>query len=85
MAKMMLDPGDVVITEDPTFPAGFDAARFMAETMLPRARLAYVPGESFFPVAGHANHARISYSTQDEATIVHGMTLLGGLLTEALG
>ncbi|MBB2200947.1 aminotransferase-like domain-containing protein [Gluconacetobacter tumulisoli] len=68
-----------------TFPAGFDAARFMAGTMLPRAKVAYVPGESFFPVAGRPNHARISYSTQDEDTIVRGMTTLGELLTEVLG
>ena len=32
-----------------TFPDGFDAARFMAETLLPEAKVAYVPGATFFP------------------------------------
>ena len=34
-----------------TFPDGFDAAAFMAEPLLPEAKVAYVPGATFFPVA----------------------------------
>ena len=44
-----------------TFPDGFDAARFMAETLLPEAKVAYVPGATFFPVRQEPNHARLSY------------------------
>ena len=64
-----------------TFPEGFDATRFMAEHALPEARVAYVPGATFFPNEQELNHARISYSTQSDEAIVEGMTALGRLLT----
>jgi len=68
-----------------TFPLGFDAGRFMADEMLPKAKVAYVPGVSFFPVNEEANHARVSYSTQSDDRIVSGITALGRLLSERLG
>jgi 2-aminoadipate transaminase len=43
-----------------------------------------VPGATFFPVTEEANHARFSYTMQDEATIARGIAALGGLLTPAL-
>ena len=52
-----------------SFAKGFDTARFLAEQALPRAKVAYVPGATFFPVTEEANHARFSYTMQDEATI----------------
>jgi hypothetical protein len=64
-----------------TFPKGFDAGQFMTEHALPRAKVAYVPGASFFAVNEESNHARFSYSTQSDAAIVAGMTALGHLLT----
>ncbi|ONH82868.1 aspartate aminotransferase [Roseomonas mucosa] len=67
-----------------TFPEGFDAARFMAEHALPDAKVAYVPGGGFYPVAEEANHARISYSSPSEEVITRGMTALGQLLTRRL-
>jgi hypothetical protein len=63
-----------------SFPPGFDAARFLAEEALPRAKVAYVPGATFFPVAQEANHARFSFTMQDEATITRGIAALGSLL-----
>jgi len=63
-----------------SFPRGFDAARFLAEQALPRAKVAYVPGATFFPVTEEANHARFSYTIQDEATIARGIAELGRLL-----
>ena len=33
-----------------TFPADFDAAAFLADRLLPEAKVAYVPGATFFPV-----------------------------------
>ncbi len=63
-----------------SFPPSFDAARFMREHALPAAKVAYVPGATFFPIEQEANHARFSYSTQPEASIVRGMTALGHLL-----
>jgi DNA-binding transcriptional MocR family regulator len=81
-------PQDVAFTEPSgglftwlTFPAGFDTARFMADHALPEAKVAYVPGASFFPVEQEVNHARISYSTQTDEAIMKGITALGKLLT----
>ena len=45
-----------------TFPDGFDAAAFMRDTLLPEAKVAYVPGATFFPVDQEPNHARVSFS-----------------------
>jgi 2-aminoadipate transaminase len=67
-----------------SFAKGFDTARFLAEQALPRAKVAYVPGATFFPVTEEANHARFSYTMQDEAAIARGIAALGGLLTPAL-
>lgn len=81
-------PKDVAFTDPSgglftwlTFPEGFDAAVFMREHALPKAKVAYVPGATFFPVRQEANHARVSYSTQPDAMIVKGISALGELLT----
>ncbi|MEP9371277.1 PLP-dependent aminotransferase family protein [Mesorhizobium sp. KR1-2] len=81
-------PQDVVFTEPSgglftwlTFPDGFDTARFMADYALPEAKVAYVPGATFFPLEQEVNHARVSYSTQADEVIVKGITALGKLLT----
>ncbi len=63
-----------------TFPDGFDAADFMARRALPEAKVAYVPGATFFANEQRANHARFSYSTQTDERIVEGVTRLGRLL-----
>jgi len=82
-------PDDVVATRPAgglftwlTFPEGFDAAAFMAETLLPQAKVAYVPGGAFFPVAQEANHARLSFSGVHDDRLVHGVGELGRLLRE---
>lgn len=81
-------PQDVSFTEPSgglftwlTFPEGFDTAQFMADHALPEAKVAYVPGASFFPNEQEVNHARFSYSTQPDDMIVKGITSLGRLLT----
>ena len=63
-----------------TFPTGFDAGRFMADTLLPQAKVAYVPGASFFPVEQEPNHARLSFSGVPDDRLVHGVQELGRLL-----
>ncbi len=63
-----------------TFPEGFDAARFMLEHALPEARVAYVPGGTFFPVHEEAHHARLSYASQPDDAIERGIAALGALL-----
>ena len=80
-------PDDVQFTEPDgglfvwlTFPPGFDATRFMADTLLPQAKVAYVPGATFFPVEQEPNHARLSFSGVPDERLVHGVTELGRLL-----
>jgi len=65
-----------------SFPDNFNTARFLAEHALPKGRVAYVPGATFFPVAEEVNHARLSYTMQDEATIARGIGALGKLLAD---
>jgi DNA-binding transcriptional MocR family regulator len=67
-----------------TFPEGFDAGKFMLERALPKAKVAYVPGASFFSVEQKVNTARVSYSTQSDENIVKGISALGNLLTAEL-
>ncbi len=68
-----------------TFPAGFDAGAFMADVLLPEAKVAYVPGATFFPVDHQPHHARVSYSGVPDERLVAGITALGRLLKRELG
>ncbi len=63
-----------------TFPEGFDATAFMADTLLPEAKVAFVPGATFFPVEQRPNHARLSFSGVPDDLLVHGISELGRLL-----
>ena len=67
-----------------TFPTGFDAAQFMAEQLLPQAKVAYVPGATFFPVTQEHHHARVSFSGIPDERLVGGITRMGQLLQAAL-
>jgi 2-aminoadipate transaminase len=67
-----------------TFPAGFDAAAFMTDRVLPEAKIAYVPGGTFFPVREQPNHARFSYSGVPDDRLVDGIHRLGRLFTVEL-
>lgn len=67
-----------------TFPDGFDTAKFMLEEALPKAKVAYVPGATFFPTMERPNHARISLSAQNDDAIRAGLGALGQLVSEAL-
>ena len=67
-----------------TFPEGFDAAAFLRDEAIPKARVAFVPGATFFPVTQEPNHARVNFSGVSEERIVTGMTRLAGLLRERL-
>lgn len=66
-----------------TLPEGIDAAKLMAEVVLPN-NVAYVPGEPFYPNGGNANHFRMNYSCMPEDRIVEGVKRLGKALTEAI-
>lgn len=66
-----------------SFPEEFDATRFMKDVALPIARVAYVPGATFFPTHQQANHARINFSAQSEERICSGIAALGAALRDA--
>lgn len=68
-----------------TFPTGFDAASFMRDTLLPLAKVAYVPGATFFPGTQEPNHARLSFSGVADDALVRGLGRLGELLRQELG
>lgn len=61
------------------FPQGFDTARFMREQAVPQAKVAFVPGATFFPVKQENNYARINFSAQPDENITKGISVLGQL------
>jgi 2-aminoadipate transaminase len=63
-----------------TFPEGFDAAAFMRDRALPEAKVAYVPGGTFFAVHEHPHHARMSFSASTDENLLLGLERLGALL-----
>lgn len=63
-----------------TFPEGFDATAFMRDVALPQARVAYVPGASFFPLSPRPNYARLNFSAPSEDNIRAGIAALGKTL-----
>jgi DNA-binding transcriptional MocR family regulator len=91
--EVMLDairqhfPQEVTVTDPEgglftwaSFPPGFDATAFMRDVALPQARVAYVPGASFFATVERPNHARINFSSQPEDRIRAGIKALGTAL-----
>jgi DNA-binding transcriptional MocR family regulator len=65
-----------------TFPKTFDSEAFMRNHALPEAKVAYVPGASFFPEAPQKNQARFNYSGQSDESIVEGVTALARSLKQ---
>jgi 2-aminoadipate transaminase len=64
------------------FPAGFDATAFLRDHALPKARVAYVPGGTFFATTPQPNHARINFSSPSEDRIRDGIAALGQCLKD---
>jgi 2-aminoadipate transaminase len=52
----------------------------MRRDLLPKARVAFVPGATFFPVVEEPNHARLSFSGVPDEQLVGGIAALGELL-----
>tara|TARA_R110000782_G_scaffold270474_1_gene371608 strand:- start:9327 stop:10523 length:1197 start_codon:yes stop_codon:yes gene_type:complete len=84
-------PADVTYTDPEgglftwlTFPEGFDTAKFMREEALPKAKVAYVPGATFFPTVERPNYARVSLSAQSDDGIRNGLGALGQLVSSVL-
>ncbi len=61
-----------------TFPEHIDASELLKKAL--EQKVAFVPGEPFYPNGGNKNHARLNYSCMKEDKIVEGMTRLGRVL-----
>jgi 2-aminoadipate transaminase len=84
-------PSDVTFTRPEgglftwvTFPEGFDTAAFMLEKSLPHAKVAFVPGGTFFPLGDEPRHARFSYSGVPDDQMSDAIARLGALITQEL-
>jgi 2-aminoadipate transaminase len=56
-------------------PKGLDARRFLEAAI--EERVAFVPGETFFPNGGHENTLRLNFSAMPEERIAEGIRRLG--------
>lgn len=65
-------------------PSQMDSDDFLKNHLIPKAKVAYVPGIHFFPTTGERprNFARISFSCASETSIVDGIARLGAILRE---
>jgi DNA-binding transcriptional MocR family regulator len=61
-----------------TFPEHMDAAEVMKRSL--EEKVAFVPGQSFFPNGQYKNHGRFNYSNMPEDKIVEGVKRLGKVL-----
>lgn len=61
-----------------TFPEGIDAAVLLKKAL--EQKVAFVPGEPFYPNGGNANHCRLNYSCMSDEKIVEGITRMGKAL-----
>ncbi len=62
-----------------TLPVGTDGSDLLARA-LATEKVAFVPGQAFFPDGSGANTIRLSFSNSDEATIREGIRRLGNVL-----
>ena len=63
-------------------PEGLDARRLLQLSL--EERVAFVPGESFFPNGGHDNTMRLNFSAMPEERITEGIRRLGRVVVSAL-
>ncbi len=62
-----------------TLPVGTDGSDLLARA-LATEKVAFVPGQAFYPDGSGANTIRLSFSNSDEATIREGIQRLGNVL-----
>lgn len=63
-----------------TFPEHLDGAEVMKKSL--EEKVAFVPGQSFFPNGQYKNHGRLNYSNMPDDKIVEGIKRLGKVLKE---
>lgn len=56
-------------------PENYDSRELFAEAI--KRKVAYVPGDSFFPASGKKNYFRLNFSYNDDAVIEEGIKRLG--------
>ncbi len=61
-----------------TFPKEIDASLLLKKAL--EQRVAFVPGEPFYPNGGNTNHCRLNYSNMPDDKIVEGMKRLAKVL-----
>jgi len=59
-------------------PEELDAEKVLVKAL--EYKVAFIPGESFYPNGGNKSHFRLNYATMPEKEIVEGITRLGKLL-----
>jgi DNA-binding transcriptional MocR family regulator len=64
-----------------TLPPAMDGARLL-EVAVKQKRVAFVPGEAFFPDRSQRNHIRLSFSRANPAAIEEGIARLGAAVAE---
>ena len=62
-----------------TLPESVDASQLLKKAL--EQKVAFVPGEPFYPNGGNANHCRLNYSCMNEDKIVEGIKRLGKTLS----
>ena len=62
-----------------SFPENVDSEVFLNEWALPKAKVAYVPGATFFPEKQEHNHCRVNYSCMSDEKMADGMERLAKL------
>lgn len=62
-----------------SFPENVDSEVFLNEWALPKAKVAYVPGATFFPEKQEHNHCRVNYSCMSDEKMAEGMERLAKL------
>ncbi|MEM7520965.1 MAG: PLP-dependent aminotransferase family protein [Pseudomonadota bacterium] len=66
-----------------TLPAGMDGGRLL-QSALANQKVAFVPGQAFFPDGSAANTLRLSFSLADDAEISEGVRRLAATIRAAL-
>lgn len=61
-----------------TFPKNIDGSELLKKAL--EQKVAFVPGEPFYPNGGNANHGRLNYSNMPEDRIVEGIKRLAKVL-----
>ena len=63
-------------------PSDIDTKELLDESI--KRRVAYVPGQSFFPDENKKNTMRLNFSAMEKEKISEGIQILGNLISEVM-